>query len=75
MTFGQRLRELRKRMGLTQIQTAARIGCNLINYRRWEKDEVSPRMEMMFQIAEYYKMSVSTLMKGVNEIPKHGTED
>lgn len=42
MTFGERLREARKKNGLTQKELAAKIGAKHNSVSNWEKGKVMP---------------------------------
>lgn len=42
-TLGERIRELRKRSGLTQQELADRCGCHVQSVSRWERGDRMPR--------------------------------
>ncbi len=50
MTFGQKLRQARKREGYTQHQLAEQIGAKHNSVSNWEKDQNTPSAHMLAAI-------------------------
>ena len=44
ITFGKRLREVRRRMGLSREEVADLLGYDVMTIRRWETGKHKPRM-------------------------------
>ena len=61
--LGVRIRNLRKRLGLTQVAYASMINLDERNLRRIENGHQMPSHITMFQIAHLHKMHVSDLLK------------
>ena len=61
-TFGNRLRALRKKAGLTQEQLADNTGFSLMTIRRWEWGERSPRVEEVNALAKAPNVSEADLL-------------
>ena len=53
--FPPRLKELRKRAGLSQSKFADLNGVSFMTVRRWESGEVIPRMNEIKQMNVHYK--------------------
>jgi transcriptional regulator with XRE-family HTH domain len=56
--IGDKLRELRKKKGVTQSEVAQAIGVPLSTYNAWEIGENIPRDEAKVKLAEYYNRTV-----------------
>lgn len=52
MTTGQRIREARKKAGLTQAQLAEKLGIPFQSISQWERDIRHPKRETMERIAD-----------------------
>lgn len=62
MIFNERIKEIRKETGLTQVQAAKELGIAYRNYQRLEADGNTPHYSTLGQIADYYNVSVDWLM-------------
>lgn len=62
MIFNERIKEIRKEKGLTQVQAAQELGIAYRNYQRLEADGNTPHYSTLAQIADYYNVSVDWLM-------------
>ncbi len=49
--MGDKLRTIRKKLGLTQIQAAEKIGINVVQYRRYENNNAIPGGRTLQKIA------------------------
>ena len=65
--LGQRLRELRKRAGLTQEKLAEMLDVSYMTIRRWESEKIIPRMDEVKQLAEALNVSKSELLNGPSD--------
>jgi transcriptional regulator with XRE-family HTH domain len=72
--FGTRVRRLRKDFDITQAQLAAQIGVEPSAVGKYENgSQAFPRVEVLVKIAEYFKVSIDYLIKGVQ--PNTGVEN
>ena len=60
--FGDRLRKLRKKSGLTQEKLADAVGVSLLTLFRWEKGERSPRIDEIKALAKALGVSEADLL-------------
>jgi transcriptional regulator with XRE-family HTH domain len=51
MLIAQRIKELRKEAGLTQVELAKIIGCNQSMIARWEKGECEPTATAILKLS------------------------
>ena len=70
-TFGNRLKQLRKKAGLTQEQLADSTGFSLMTIRRWEWGKRSPRVDEIKALAKALGVSEADLL---NDTPQHSGE-
>jgi transcriptional regulator with XRE-family HTH domain len=62
MTFGEKLRQLRKRKKITQGQLATAIGTHESHIGRYEKDQSSPTAPIIGKIATFFNVSTDFLL-------------
>ena len=62
MTFGEKVRQLRKRKKLTQEQLALLIGTHESHIGRYEKDQSSPTASIIKKLAEVFNVSTDYLL-------------
>lgn len=62
MTVGERIRDARKSMGLTQAQLADQSGVAAISIHQYETGKRNPRIEQLLRIAEALDITVTDLM-------------
>lgn len=73
MTFGERIKEARKRAGLTQAELAERIGTTMQNISQYERSIRSPRIGTIKKIAEALNVPVMQIW---DDLPlQEGHED
>lgn len=65
MTFGQRLANLRKGRGLNQQELADLVGTGKDMISRYERDAISPSIEVAAKIARVLNASLDDLVLGV----------
>ena len=66
--FTKRLKELRKKAGLTQSELANAIGASLLTIFRWEKGERQPRMDEIKKLAQALNVTDSELLNGKQDL-------
>ncbi len=65
MTFGNRIKNLREDLELTQTQVAELIPMNQSNYSKIERDQQEPDLMQLKRIAEIFGVSADYLL-GIN---------
>ena len=69
-----RLKELRKEKGLTQVELANIVNVSKITVLRWENEERQIKPDKAQQLADYFGVSVGYLLGFSNDIEKHPFE-
>ena len=62
MTFGEILKELRKKKGLTQVQFAEIFNISKGTIAMWEINQRQPDKDTLSALADYFKVSVDYLL-------------
>lgn len=62
--IGACLRDLRKEKGLTQEQLAERFSVSQRTVSRWETGSVTPVLDVLLLLADFYEVDLRTLMNG-----------
>ena len=60
--FNNRLREMRKKCGLTQQNMADKLGISLNAYQKYEQAERSPSLDCLVIIADIFNTSTDYLL-------------
>lgn len=60
--FSKRLKEIREESGLSQSKLAKELGFSQSTITKWETGERSPNLEVLVQIAKYFKASTDYLL-------------
>ena len=64
LELGQKIREIRKRSGLSMKKLAEKVGVNLLTIHRIETGKVSPSVALLSEIAYYLNYSITSFMTG-----------
>lgn len=72
-TFGERLKELRKKKNLTQEQLAKTFYLNKSSISRYENDTQIPENELLQNIADYFNVSLDYLVGRTNIVNIHSS--
>ncbi|MCM1441856.1 MAG: helix-turn-helix domain-containing protein, partial [Roseburia sp.] len=64
MNFSEKLKEIRKKEGLSQEQLAEKIGVSRQAITKWETGKGLPDVENMVIIAEIFKTTLDDLLRG-----------
>ena len=67
MKFSERLKDLRKQAGLTQVDVAERLGISQPAYASWERGTKKPTQENLVKIAQVLNVSVDYLIGNFSE--------
>ena len=70
-SFGQRLRRLRKKAGLTQVELAYLVGVHETTIRFWEADKYSTTTENIKRLAEALGVPQAELLEDSPPQPSH----
>ncbi|MDX6158073.1 helix-turn-helix domain-containing protein [Bacillus subtilis] len=70
MSFGHKLKTLRKQRGLTQKELAEKLFLSQSSITRFEKDEILPTSETLSKIANYFDVSIDFLLNRPQPLPK-----
>ncbi len=67
MEFSERLKDLRKQAGLTQVDVAEKLGISQPAYASWERGLKKPTQENLVKIAQILNVSVDYLVGNSEE--------
>ena len=67
MEFSERLKDLRKQAGLTQVDVAEKLGISQPAYASWERGAKKPTQENLVKIAQILNVSVDYLVGNAEE--------
>ena len=73
MNIGERIKQCRKCVGLTQENLAKALGVSLMTVRRWEWNQRTPDIKLIPSLASLLLTSVPYLM-GITETPDDNNE-
>lgn len=62
INFGNHIKSLRTKSGLTQKQLANKLGCCANTIKNWEKGKVETNAEALFRVASYFNVSSDYLL-------------
>lgn len=68
MEFSERLKDLRKQAGLTQVDVAERLGISQPAYASWERGVKKPTQDNLVKIAQILSVSVDYLLGNSEEV-------
>lgn len=69
MTLGQKLKEIRKKFGLSQEQLAKIINVSRQAITKWETDAGLPDTENLKELSRIFEISIDYLLDNNNELP------
>ena len=67
MEFSERLKDLRKQAGLTQVEVAEKLGISQPAYASWKRGAKKPTQENLVKIAQILNVSVDYLVGNSEE--------
>jgi len=67
MGFPERLRELRKRLGLSQKEFAEKLGVHLMTISRYERGKITPSYKFLELLEKTFNVNPEWLLKGKGE--------
>jgi transcriptional regulator with XRE-family HTH domain len=66
--FGEVLKQLRREQGLTQEELGEAAGCHRAHVSFMERGLKSPTLNMIYQVAEAFGITVPALIERVDEV-------
>ena len=66
-TLGQRIRRLRKKLGLSQEELAEKVNVHAVTVSKWETEEQTPKTLILKRLAAALKVSEEELLNGAPE--------
>lgn len=60
--LNERIKELRQSYGMSQVELAKHLGVSKQCVSNWENDNVLPSVDMLVQIAKYFRVTCDYLM-------------
>lgn len=61
-TFGKRIKNLRQKMGLTQVELGKMFNVTNVAVTKWESDDRFPDKTTLIKIADYFNVSIDYLL-------------
>ena len=65
--MGERIAELRRKKGLTQIQLAEKLNISDKAVSKWESGKCDPSLEMLVALSNFFECSMDYIVKGEEE--------
>lgn len=65
--LGERLKELRFKKRITQVELSEALGVSQQTIGTWETNKASPKLEMLKTIADYFEVTTDYLLERDNE--------
>ncbi len=62
INFGNNIKSLRTKFGLTRKQLASKLGCCTNTIKNWEKASVETNAETLFRVATFFNVSADYLL-------------
>lgn len=66
-TFGQRLRAVRRKEGLSQREMAEKLGVSGNHYGRYETERAAPPYTVLAKLKELYRVDLDWLISGIGD--------
>lgn len=74
MTFGDKIRQAREKLGLTQQEVADHFGISREAVQQWEKNKARPRGAKLAKLAEVLQEKLQSLLTDDEEMPLSADE-
>jgi len=75
MGVGQRIKTARKMIRMTQAELAEKIGVHEVTVRTWENADKTPRIDVIYKIAEVLKVPIFSILGSVNDQATPATDN
>jgi len=66
--FGEKLRALREKQGMTQHQLADKLGFSQVHLANLELGKKKPNVELLLKLSEFFEVTVDELVKDSMDI-------
>lgn len=67
MTIGQKIKQLRKQRGLTQVRLGQKIFYSRSTVLQWERGRSEPSLRAARALCKFFNITFEELMKGVDD--------
>ena len=71
--LGQRICELRKAIGWSQVELAKRLGVAKQTVSNWENENIQPSIEMLLRLAKLFNVTTDYML-GLENIPRRNVD-
>ena len=71
--LGNRIKELRKEFGLSQVDLAARMEVTKQTISNWENENIQPSVDMLVGLANVFNVTTDYLL-GLDDVPRLSIE-
>lgn len=71
--LGQKIYELRRAFGWSQVELARRLSISKQTVSNWENDNIQPSIEMLVRLAKVFNVSADFLL-GLDQVPRLSIE-
>lgn len=71
--LGERICELRKELGWSQVELAKKLSVAKQTVSNWENENIQPSIEMLIRLAKVFNVSTDYLL-GLDDIPRLNTK-
>ena len=75
MNFAERIKELRKEKGITQIDLAEAVGLSKGTVAMWEVDKREANFDTLNKLSDYFQVSIDYLLGRSNDRSQKAYED
>ncbi len=63
--------KLRKKMGISQKEAAELLGCSILSYGKYEREEREPSIGMLKKMAKLFEVNVDYLIGNVEDLDRN----
>ena len=71
MEFGERIKQQRTKLGMTQAEIAEKLYITRQTVSNWEQSKNYPDLSMLLKISDVYQVSIDSLLKADNELKEY----
>lgn len=74
MAIADRIKELRKKNGISQEELADKIGVSRQAVSKWESEQSTPDLDKIIMLSDYFEVTTDYILKGIKESKKSTKE-
>lgn len=71
MEFGERIKQQRTKLGMTQAEVAEKLFVTRQTVSNWEQSKNYPDLNMLIKISDVYQVSIDSLLKEDKELKEY----